>query len=244
MIPRDAVLPIPSDAYMNMGNIQLTSLMSADRHPTSVSVDTLLDRLRASGENSCWIPSGASTHPLGGLGFARFAYEVATQEAELRVFFDSIFVACNSGSTLGGMMAGFRLLAQHHSTWATKARKLIGIDTSAGPEGQLAAQVLQIAHRTAKKIGVLSIDSTITKQDFIIDTRWNAGAYGVADDRTTQAIRLLASTEGVVTDPVYTGKALARLIEIARQGELASAENVLFVRTGGTSVLSTYPQVL
>jgi 1-aminocyclopropane-1-carboxylate deaminase len=62
------------------------------------------------GEVPYWIPSGASTHPLGDLGYARFAFEIASQERELNTYFDTIIVPCASGSTLGGIIAGFRLL--------------------------------------------------------------------------------------------------------------------------------------
>lgn len=68
----------------------------------------MLKECAAGGEVPYWIPSGASTHPLGGLGYARFAFEVVEQEAEMDVYFDTIIVACAGGSTVGGMLAGFK----------------------------------------------------------------------------------------------------------------------------------------
>ena len=170
-------------------------------------------------------------------------------------FFNVIVVACNSGSTLGGMIAGFELLEQTTSTSTTyehlNSRRLIGVDTNARPKGELAAEVLRIARATAERIGVEGAETAITEADVEIDMRWNGSAYGKVDVRTVEAMKMLASTEGVVTDPVYTGKALAGLVEMARRGELQSEEldekkgrrNVLFVHTGGTSVLGVYPDV-
>lgn len=214
--------------------------MSATRHPVSTSHEQVLEDLRQAGEKPYWIPSGASTHRLGGLGFARFAFELAAQEEELGVFSDTIVVACNSGSTLEGMIAGFKILER---ITGAKRRRLIGVDTPAAPDGHLARLVLQSANATAELINPECCKPAFTDKDINVDTRFNAGAYGRVDERTLAAMKLLASTDGVVTDPVYTGKALTGLVEMMRNGELSGSENVLFVHTGGTMVLSAYPTV-
>jgi 1-aminocyclopropane-1-carboxylate deaminase len=77
----------------------------------------------------------------------------------------------------------------------------------------------------------------------VIDERWNAGSYGVVDDKTEAAIKFVARLEGILTDPVYTDKAVAGLIGKARLGELESSQNVLFVHTGGVLSLSAYPDL-
>ena len=92
--------------------------------------------------------------------------------------------------------------------------------------------ILKILRTTTAKIGV--------GEDHIRDERWNAGSYGTIDQRTRDAIKLLARTKGSLTDPVYTGKALAGLIGRAGLGEVFAGENVLFVHTGGVQVLSAY----
>jgi 1-aminocyclopropane-1-carboxylate deaminase len=182
-----------------------------------------------------WIPSGASTHPLGGLGYARFAFELAAQEKDMDIFFDTIIVSCASGSTLGGIIAGFKLLSKSGG----KARKVIGIDAFADEVGKSATSVLQIAKKTALKIGLL--ESDILPENVVIDERWNAGSYGFVDDKTEEAIKLMARVEGILIDPVYTGKAFAGLIGKARSGEFVESQNVLFVHTGGVPSLSAYP---
>jgi 1-aminocyclopropane-1-carboxylate deaminase len=76
-----------------------------------------------------------------------------------------------------------------------------------------------------------------------VDLRWNAGSYGIVDASTQTAIKLMASLEGILTDPVYKGKALNGLIQKSRLGEFDGRENVLFVHTGGVLALSVYPNL-
>ena len=155
------------------------------------------------------------------------------------VFFDTIIVPCAGGSTLGGLIAGFKL---HSQTFDSEIpRKIIGIEVYAKEREMSEADVLEIAKTAASKIGLE--ESSITSDDVTIDMRWNAGSYGFVDDKTKDAIKLLAGLEGIVTDPVYTGKTLAGLIGKARLGELKDSRNVLFVHTGGVPALSAYPDV-
>jgi 1-aminocyclopropane-1-carboxylate deaminase len=107
--------------------------------------------------------------------------------------------------------------------------------------GKSEAQILEIAKNAAIKIGLL--ESDIQEKDVVIDKRWNAGRYGFVDDQTQAGIKLLAGLEGILTDPVYTRKALTGLIGKARLGKLEESENVLFIYTGGVPALSAYPDV-
>jgi 1-aminocyclopropane-1-carboxylate deaminase len=103
----------------------------------------------AEGGKPYYIPAGASDHPLGGLGFARWAFEVASQEASLSIFFDTIIVCAVTGSTFAGMIAGFKLLEKNGG----RKRRVIGIDASAKPQ-ETREQVLRIAKFTGVKIGL------------------------------------------------------------------------------------------
>src|SRR5690606_3582796 len=150
------------------------------------------------------IPAGASDHRLGGLGFARWAYEVQEQERELGVFFDTIVVCSVTGSTQAGMIAGFAALADA----GERPRRVIGIDGSAKPK-ETRAQVERIARRTASAIGV---ERELRDDEIVLDERYHAGTYGIPDDATIDAIRLTARLEGMITDPVYEGKSMAGLI--------------------------------
>jgi len=242
-VPNDRVKPVAAE-YYKLGNIQITNLLSATHSPYDSEVDEVMKACREDGEVPYWIPSGASTHPLGGLGYARFVFEIVSQERELNTYFDTIIVSCASGSTLGGMIAGFKLLEKTDQSPKgpdRKPRTLFGIDAFASAPGKSEAQILEIAKNTAAKIGLS--ESDIRENDVVIDKRWNAGKYGFVDDQTQSGIKLLASLEGILTDPVYTGKALTGLIGKARLGELADSENVLFIHTGGVPALSAYPAV-
>ena len=152
------------------------------------------------------IPAGASDHPLGGLGFARWADEVAEQERELGVFFDTIVVCSVTGSTQAGMIAGFA--AQE------RPRRVLGIDGSATVE-QTWEQVARIARRTAEAIG---LGRELRDDEIVLLDEWHAGTYGIPDAKTIEAIRLCARLEGMLTDPVYEGKSMAALIDLVRDG--------------------------
>src|SRR5207248_8322329 len=134
-------------------------------------------------------------------GFARWAAEVAEQERELGIFFDTVVVCSVTGSTQAGMVAGFAL--------EDKGRR-IGIDASARPE-QTHAQVLRIAQGTASKLGV---ERKLQSEDVILDDRYHGGTYGIPNPDTLDAIRTGARLEGMVTDPVYEGKSLAGMIDL------------------------------
>jgi 1-aminocyclopropane-1-carboxylate deaminase len=231
--------------YSKVGNIQLSRLMGADvrladdgfgiEHKTTLK--DLQQEVIEAGGKPYYIPAGASDHPLGGLGFARWAFEVRQQELETNIFFDTIIVCAVTGSTFAGMIAGFKLLQLRN---LSPARKIIGIDASAKP-AQTRAQVLRIANFTAVKIGLSEDD--ITEADVILDERYHGGTYGIADQATIEAIRFGAVTEAFITDPVYEGKSLAGLMDMVRRGEMAEGSNVLYAHLGGQLALKAYIRI-
>jgi 1-aminocyclopropane-1-carboxylate deaminase len=174
------------------------------------------------------IPAGASDHPLGGLGFARWADEVAGQEAELGVFFDTVVVCSVTGSTQAGMVAGFA--AQD------RPRTVLGIDGSATVE-QTWEQIARIARRTAEAIG---LGRELRDDEIVLLDEWHAGTYGIPDEKTLDAIRLCARLEGVLTDPVYEGKSMAALIDLVRDGRIEPGSRVLYAHLGGQPALNAY----
>lgn len=187
--------------YDKVGNLQLSRLMGAEPRldPSTFGIEhkptaaTLTGEVLAAGGKPYYIPAGASDHPLGGLGFARWALEVAEQEEELGVFFDTIIVCAVTGSTQAGMIAGFKLLEKT----GARARKVIGIDASASPAATR-AQVLRIARFTAAKIGLHEDD--IADADIILDERYHAGCYGIPDKATVEAIKYGAAMDAFITD--------------------------------------------
>ncbi|KAF5665751.1 1-aminocyclopropane-1-carboxylate deaminase [Fusarium denticulatum] len=199
--------------YEKVGNIQLSRLMGGDvrldpstfgiEHKTTLA--KLTDELKSSGRKPYYIPAGASDHPLGGLGFARWAFEVEAQEKELGIFFDTIIVCAVTGSTFAGMIAGFKLAQKKYGS---PARKIIGIDAS-GKVQQTFDQVLRIAKSTAAKIGLSEDD--ITADDVILDPNYNAKIYGIPDETTIEAMKFGAATEAFITDPVVDSQKTRRM---------------------------------
>ncbi|KAK4242535.1 tryptophan synthase beta subunit-like PLP-dependent enzyme [Achaetomium macrosporum] len=228
--------------YERVGNIQLSRLMGADVRldPSAFSIEhkqtlaKLRDELAAQGKKPYYIPAGASDHPLGGLGFARWAFEVEQQEREMGVFFDTVVVCAVTGSTMAGMVAGFKLAEKK---LGSRKRRVVGIDASAKAK-QTFEQVLRIAKVTAVKIGLEEGD--ITEADVILDDRYHAGTYGIPDEQTIEAIKFGARTEAFITDPVYEGKSLAGMIDLIRKGEIPAGSNVLYAHLGGQLALNAY----
>ena len=225
-----------------VGNIQLSRLMGGDvrmdqsgfgiEHKSTLA--QLTEEIKNKGGKPYYIPAGASDHPLGGLGFARWAFEVEQQEKELGIFFDTIIVCAVTGSTFAGMIAGFKLAQKNGSP----KRKIIGIDASGSEKvKQTFDQVLRIARFTAAKIGLS--ESDITEEDVILNDKYHAGVYGIPDKTTIEAIKFGAQTEGFITDPVYEGKSLAGMMDLIRKGEIAGG-NTLYAHLGGQLALNAY----
>ncbi|ETN44480.1 1-aminocyclopropane-1-carboxylate deaminase [Cyphellophora europaea CBS 101466] len=228
--------------YDKIGNIQLSRLMGADVRldPSGFGIEhkQTLQNLRQevidAGGKPYYIPAGASDHPLGGLGFARWAFEVRQQELQQDVFFDTIIVCAVTGSTFAGMIAGFKLLEK---TGASPKRRVIGIDASAKPK-ETFDQVVRIAKQTGTKIGLA--ESDITEADVTLDERYHAGIYGIPDQQTIDAIKFGAKTEAFITDPVYEGKSLAGLMDMVKKGEIKEGSKVLYAHLGGQLALNAY----
>ncbi|CAI6097497.1 unnamed protein product [Clonostachys chloroleuca] len=224
--------------YNYAGNVQIQDTIGVERFPLDTSEGFVIETLKKRGRKPYSIPTGASTHPLGGLGFARWAFQLLEQELRLGVTFDVIAVAVGSGSTLGGMVAGFKLAQKVGKQ--TSVKRLIGFSIFNPSEEETAELVLSIAKATASKIGLFADE--ITRGDFEVNSSYLGGAYGHLDKLTSDGIKELASLEGILTDPVYTGKAFTGILHTTRSGEF-TGKNVLFCHTGGQAALSAYPQL-
>ncbi len=234
----------PDAVYDKVGNILISRLAGADVRLVGAgfgigfkeSWELAIREVEESGGKPYAIPAGASDHELGGLGFARWAAEVAEQERELGVFFDTVIVCSVTGSTQAGMVAGFAALEEA----GERPRRVIGIDASAEPAGTR-AQIARIAQNTGKLIGV---KRELTVADVELDERYHGGIYGVPDDATLVAMQLAARTEGMVTDPVYEGKSMAGMIDLVERGEIEPESTVLYAHLGGQPALNAYSAVM
>jgi len=226
----------PDVVYDRVGNIQLSRIMGADVRLVSAgfgigfkeSWEQALADVAERGGTPYAIPAGASDHPLGGLGFANWALEVADQERELGVYFDTIVVCSVTGSTQAGMIAGFAELEGE--------RRIVGIDGSAKP-AVTRDQVARIARRTAE---LIDVGRELRDDEIVLDERYHAGTYGIPDEQTLEAIRLAGRLEGMITDPIYEGKSMAGMIDLVTRGEIDRDANVLYAHLGGQPALSAY----
>jgi len=220
------------------GNLLLDSLMGARVRfvPTGgrarqAAADAEADRLRARGKRPYVIPTGGST-PLGALGYVRAMQELAEQSRSLGIEFRRLFVACGSGGTHAGLLLGARRFLPGLET--------IGVAVG-DPLSWLLREVASVAAGAAEAYG---LGPAPAPEEVTLPGEYGGPEYGTPGPAAVEAIRLLARTEGLFVDPVYTGKALSGLIDWARSGRLDPDEPVLFWHTGGVAGLfacSTLP---
>jgi L-cysteate sulfo-lyase len=220
--------------YELNGNILLDQLFGAQlqvlaggSHSLAVA-ETRATQLRDSGRNVLVIPTGGST-PLGSLGYARCAAEIAQQETELGLSFNQVVVPNGSAGTHAGLAAGFQLLGR--GTSIVKSYSVLSDrDTSAARTRQL----------TQDTLALLGSSAIVQAEEIAIDGSQLGDGYGLPTPAMQEAVRLMARAEGLLIDPVYSGKAFAGLLADLRQGRYRSGDNVLFVMTGGTPGLYAY----
>ncbi len=226
----------PDAVNDRVGNILLSRIMGAQVELVEAgfgigfkdSWEQALEEVRSQGGVPYPIPAGASDHRLGGLGFAGWADEVAQQEAQLGVFFDTVIVCSVTGSTHAGMIAGF--------AGQSRPRRVIGIDASA-KLAETRLQVSRIASATAELIG---LGRSLREDEITVLEGWAGDYYGIPVQSTLDAIRLTGSLEGMIIDPVYEGKSMAGLIDLVRNGEIGKDSNVLYAHLGGQPALNAY----
>ena len=224
-----------------VGNILLSRIMGADVQLDPAGFDIgvrqswqeAISAVEAEGGKPYPIPAGASEHPLGGLGFANWAFEVAQQEKQLGVFFDTIIVCTVTGSTHAGMIAGFASLQEAGDG---RPRRVLGIDASATLNATR-AQVERIARHTA---ALIDLGRDLRPDEINVLEGWAGDFYGVPVDSTIEAIRLSGRLEGMIIDPVYEGKSMAGLIELVTSGEISASSTVLYAHLGGQPALNAY----
>ena len=183
--------------------------------------------LQARGKTPYLIPTGGS-NGIGAMGYASCMEEVEAQSTALGLRFDCIVTASGSGGTQGGLILGRRLLRA--------PTEIIGI-SDGEPADELTTAVLEVANAGA---AVLRVDETFTRDDVTIYDEYAGEGYGIPTPEMVEAVRLVARTEGIVLDPVYSGKAMAGLMDLVRQGRFDRETRILFLHTGGMPALFAY----
>ena len=208
------------------GNLLLDHLLGAeirivpDKATRTAVMASIGDELRASGERPYVIPTGGSV-PVGAAGYVTMVAELLAQlvacgEAPSRLYF-----ATGSMGTQAGLVVGARAFSAPFAVLGVAVER---------PVETLVADGARLANGTAELLGA---DPCFRGSDIVVDGAFVGADYGVPTEQGMEAIRLLARTEAVFLDPVYSGKAMAALISHARAGELDPNEAVVFLHTGG-----------
>ena len=236
VVVQESWVPHDDAVYDRVGNILLTRLMGADSRLVSDGFDIGIrksweEALRSVEDNGgipYAIPAGASVHKYGGLGYVGFAEEVRSQEKEMNIKFDYIIVCVVTGSTQAGMIVGFA-----HDD---RADRVIGIDASGTPD-KVKKQVKEIVNNTAN---LVELGRSVSEKEIIINPDYAYPAYGVPSEETNEAIRLAARTEAMITDPVYEGKSMQGMIDLARKGFFKKGSKILYAHLGGAPAINGY----
>jgi D-cysteine desulfhydrase len=197
----------------------------------AAAMQAVADELKQQGRKGYVIPGGGS-NALGGLGYVACAQELQLQAFERGVGFDAVVVGSGSSGTHGGLLAGF--VGNRIET------PIIGIGVSRDPEQQA-----PLVHAEAQAVSDLLELNLKVPRDAVrcIGGYWQP-KYSVPNRRMVEAVQMLARTEAILLDPVYTGKVMAGLIGLARAGEWGAGQRVLFIHTGGLPSLFAYQRVV
>ncbi|MBP1884784.1 1-aminocyclopropane-1-carboxylate deaminase [Sinorhizobium mexicanum] len=236
VLVQESWVPHEDAVYDRVGNILLSRVLGAEVCLVDEGFDIgirrsweqALDEVRSRDGRPYAIPAGASVHKYGGLGYVGFAEEVRAQEKLLGFAFDYVVVCTVTGSTQAGMVVGFAKDGRQ--------RNVIGIDASATPVGTK-AQVLQIARHTAE---LVNLGTAIVDDDVELLKQYAHPCYGIPSAETSDAIRLCARLEGIITDPVYEGKSMQGMIDLIQKGFFPEGSRVLYAHLGGAPAINGY----
>ena len=223
-------------SYTHNGNVLLDHLHGATvaRHPGGADMagemEALADRLRGQGRTPYVIPGGGSNE-IGALGYVDCAREILQQAAEMAMTVDGIVHATGSSGTQAGLVVGLAALGSDVP--------LLGIGVRA-PQQKQEQMVFDLAQRTAAQ---LALDAPVARDRVRANCDYVGGGYGIPTPEMIDALKLLARTEGLLFDPVYSGKALAGFIDLIRRGAFGTSGNLVFIHTGGSAGLFGYPGI-
>ncbi len=213
------------------GNYLLDDILGATCHVVSPETSSgekmqeVAELVRSEGGEPYLIPSGGST-PIGALGYASAILEINTHLWDLGIAVDHLYFTSGSGGTQAGIVVGNMLYGSSYD-----ARGFSSSPTTPG------ARFEKIQHLAAATCDLVDAPFSIDGDDIILNFSQAGEGYGVPTAECLEAIQLLARTEGILLDPVYTGKAFAGMIADITSGILTPQESVLFLHTGGTPAL-------
>ncbi len=221
-------------AYSTSGNILLDGILGAEVHRQPRDADAravfeeVTSKIRAAGGTPYLIPVGGS-NAIGSTAYAKVFLEIQDQARAQNLTIDRIFHANGSLGTQAGLLAG-RALAQG-------GPRVSAVSVSKPNRDALLDELLEIANQTSERIG----GGPVSADEVHVDFRHLGEGYGLPTEAMVSAVELVARTEGLLLDPVYTGKAMAGLISAILKGEIADSETIVFLHTGGMPGLFAYP---
>jgi len=222
-----------SPQYETSGNILLDKLLGAAIH--YINPDNrddihacLLQSLTKQGKKVYTIPTGGS-NKTGAMGYVQCIEELITQCEAYNIQPDKIFFASASGGTQAGLIAGS---VAHKLPW-----DIVGINVYTNKASEFDDRIFKLASDAA--VGD-PLNTSINSSNVIVDHRHLGDGYGIPAPATIEAINLLAQTEAVILDPVYSGKGMSGLIHQIRNDELSGTNDVIFIHTGGIPSLFVY----
>ena len=217
------------------GNLLLDKVYGCHIHWTGENrkgedIPALVAQLKAEGKKPYVIPYGGSNE-LGAIAFIEAYKELNAQREALKVDFSHIIFASSSGATHAGLMLGNKILQTHS--------QIVGINIDKGEMDKVPfdEHIVSLANSTAQ---LIAADYQFTADDLILNSDYVGDGYGVIGELEKEAIALTAQNEGILLDPVYTGRAMGGLIDMIRTGQIKATDNVLFWHTGGAPALFAY----
>jgi len=227
----------PSELYRTSGNVLLDRIFGANLREYKKGTDfgaameEIAGEVRANGGTPYIIPGGAS-NPVGALGYVGCAEELLRQCDEQDVAFDHVVLASGSAGTHAGLAVGLRGNGSD--------LPMLGIGVNI-PREQQEEKVFGLAIETATYVGK---PGCVAREDIVADCNYVGPGYGEPTEAMNEAVLMLARLEGLLFDPVYSGKALAGMIDYIRQGRFSQSEKVVFLHTGGVAGLFAYADTL
>ena len=234
---RRCILALRGDAPAEItGNLLLDRIFGAEirwvgSRAFPEAIQLLAEEVSSRGGRPYAIPYGGSNE-IGASAFAEAFAELLRQARDAGVSFDRVVFASSSGATHAGLVVGAHALGFEG--------QILGISVDKTESG-LRDAVLQL---TASTAGLLRLETAPPESAVLLDDRYLGGGYAVMGEPEREAILLMARSQGILVDPVYTGRALAGLIDLVRRGEIGSKEKILFWHTGGMPALFAYARQL
>ena len=222
--------------YNGNGNVLLDHLHGATtaKYAGGVDMQPAMEeeaaKLRQAGRKVYIIPGGGS-NPTGALGYVNCAFELVGQANDRGLALDHIVTATGSAGTQAGLVVGLQAI--------NAQIPLLGFGVRA-PQTKQEENVFALAQKTAAKLGCPDV---VKREDVRADCNYVGAGYGIPRDDTIEAVRMFAELEGILLDPVYSGKGAAGLIDYCRKGKFKKGERVVFLHTGGSAALFGYDQV-